>query len=270
MRRFPPLARLAACVLFTIAWSTGAQAQTEADLPPGENFIVEFNVLWWKPSPDLSLQTGTLAEAGIDVLDFDSEFDLQDDWFSDFRFQFRPARKHRIRFGYSPTRYEKSAVLSRDVNFGDGTFTGTAAADIRWSLWRVGYQWDFISRDRTFVGVLGEVKYNRVHATVRSNFAGATLDADAPAPTVGLNGRFYPHRHVGIAGEFAVFKFTGGDFEGTFLDFDISATFSVSKNFGVHGGYRAVSSVYLLEDDRGDDRGDMSLKGLYAGFISRF
>jgi len=260
------LPRLVVCALFTLVFGVAAHAQTDAEIVPGENFHVEFDVLWWRPSPDLSLQTGRLASVGINDFEFASEFGIQDAWFSDFRFLYRPARKHRIRFGYSPTRYEESAVLTRTINFGEKTFTGRAAADVRWSLWHFGYQWDFISRDRAFVGVLGEVKYNRVRASVRASGQGEVAEADAPAPTVGVNGRFYPLRHLAVSGEFAVFKYTGGDFDGTFFDLDVSATASITKSLGFQGGYKAVSADYFLDDDRGD----LTLKGVYVGFISRF
>ena len=252
------------CALLTFAFSAAAHAQTDS-LVPGENFHVEFDTLWWHPSPELGVQTGSLASLDINTVYLDSVFDIQEAWFTDFRFVYRPARRHRIRFGYSPTRYEESAVLS-GIRLGARSFTGTAAADIRWSLWRVGYQWDFISRNRAFVGVLGEVKYNRARASVRSGGASEVVEADAPAPTIGVNGRFYPLSHLAVAGEFAVFKYTGGDFDGTFFDYDISATASVSRNFGVQGGYRAVSADYFQDPDRGD----LTLKGVYVGIISRF
>ena len=259
------LSRLIVCALFTFAFGTAAHAQTDS-IVPGENFHVEFDVLWWHPSPDLTVNTGRLESVGITDFEFASTFGIEEVWFSDFRFLYRPARKHRIRFGYSPTRYEESAVLTREIRFDDKPFTGTVAADVRWSLWRVGYQWDFISRDRTFIGVFGEVKYNRVHASVRANGQGAVLESDAPAPTIGVNGRFYPHRHVAVAGEFAVFKYTGGDFDGTFFDLDVSATASITKNLGFQGGYRAVTADYFVDPDSAD----LTLKGVYVGFVSRF
>jgi len=259
------LSRLVLCVLFTFGFGAGANAQTES-IVPGEDFHVEFDTLWWHPSPELGVQTGSLASADINTVYLDSVFDIQEAWFTNFRFVYRPGKRHRIRFGYSPNRYEESAVLSVDRTGTTKTFTGTAAADVRWSLWQVGYQWDFISRDRAFVGVLGEVKYNRARATVRSGGQAEEVEADAPAPTVGVNGRFYPLRHLAVAGEFAVFKYTGGDFDGTFFDLDISATASISRNFGVQGGYRAVSADYFSDPDRGD----LALKGVYVGIVSRF
>lgn len=260
------LSRLVLFALFTFAFgAAAASAQTDA-IVPGEDFHVEFDVLWWRPSPDLTVNTGRLASVGVTDFEFASTFGIEDVWVSDFRFLYRPARKHRIRFGYAPTRYEESAVLTRVIDFGGKTFTGTAAADVRWSLWRVGYQWDFISRDRAFVGVLGEVKYNRMRASVRANGQGEVLEVNAPAPTIGVNGRFYPHRHVAVAGEFAVFKYSGGDLEGTFFDIDVSATASVTKNLGFQGGFRTVSADFFLDDKSGD----LMLKGVYAGFVSRF
>src|SRR2546425_1143931 len=130
-------------VLVLHAWGVGISAdsaQTSREIVPGEDFHVELGVLWWRPSPDLMIQTGQLASVGISDFEFASEFGIEDKRFSYFRVVLKPARKHKFRVGYVPIRYEQSAVLQRQINFGGRTFTGPASADIRWDLWRFGYQ----------------------------------------------------------------------------------------------------------------------------------
>jgi len=256
-------------VLVLLAWGVGisaASAQTSREIVPGEDFHVEFGVLWWRPSPDLMIQTGQLASVGINDFEFAREFGIEDKRFSDFRVVLKPARKHKFRVGYVPIRYEQSAVLQRQINFGGRTFTGPASADIRWDLWRFGYQWDFVTRERGSFGLLGEVKYSKVRGSVRSAGRGEVADTKAPVPTLGAIGRGYVHRNVAISGEFSAFKFANGDFDGKFFDVDVSATASLSRNFGAQVGYRAVTADYVINDDSGD----LKLKGIYFGIISRF
>jgi hypothetical protein len=243
-----------------------APAAAQTDVPPGEDFHVEFGVIWWWPSPELAVQTGQFAAAGIDQVDLASEFGIGSQRFSDFRVVLRPGRKHKFRVGYVPVRYEQSAQLQRRINFGGTVFSGTASTDIRWDLWRFGYQWDMIARDRGSFGIIGEIKYNKVRASLRSSGRGEVADARAPIPTLGVAGRGYVHRNVSITGELTAFKFSGGDFDGTFFDVDVSATASLSRHFGVQGGYRAVTADYLVDDDTGD----LKLRGIYFGLLSRF
>jgi hypothetical protein len=178
----------------------------------------------------------------------------------------KPARKHKFRVGYVPVRYEQSAILRRQITFGNRTFTGAATADLRWDLWRFGYEWDVVTRERGYFGIIGEVKYNKVRGSVRSAGRGEVADAKAPVPTLGAAGRGYVHRNVAISGEFSAFKFANGNFDGKFFDVDVSATASLSRSFGAQVGYRAVTADYIIDNDSGD----LKLKGIYFGIISRF
>ena len=95
---------------------------------------------------------------------------------------------------------------------------------------------------------------------------GEIAEASAPIPALGVAGRTYVHRNVSISGEFTAFKFAGDDLDVTFFDLDISATASLTRHFGIQGGYRAVTTDYLVDDDAGD----LKLKGVYFGVLSRF
>jgi hypothetical protein len=233
---------------------------------PGEAFHVEFVTAWWQPDPGLTIQTGQLAGAGITDFDFAKEFNLEHVRFTDFRLVFKPAPGHKVRFSYLPMRYDQSATLVRPIQFNGHTYSGGAALDIKWSLWQFGYEWDFMRRERGFLGVLGEVKYNDIRATVRSVGRSDWAASKAAVPTVGIIGRQYLHRNLSISGELSGLKVPGDTFDVSFWDFDISATASVSRHFGVEGGYRAVTADYAIDEDSGDLR----MRGIYVGLVSRF
>jgi hypothetical protein len=163
-------------------------------------------------------------------------------------------------------RYEQTSPLRTPISFDGTTFSGSATASLKWNLWRFGYEWDFMSRERGFLGLLADIKYNKVSATVRGNGAAEATEAKAPIPGLGVIGRTYVHPKISISGEFTGFKIVGGDVEGSFYDFDISATASIFKNLGVQGGYRAVKADYTVDEDFGD----LTLRGPYVGIISRF
>jgi hypothetical protein len=252
---------LASCISLT---PTLARAQS-ADVPPTERYHVEFGTVWWQPSPELVIQTDALTGVGLSDFDFADEFGFDTKRFSEFRVILKPARKHKVRVSYVTVEYDQTSTLSQPIAFDGTTFSGSAAANIRWNLWRFGYEWDFVSTERGFFGLLADLKYNRVSAAVQSRFAAEAADAKAPIPGLGVIGRHYVHPRVAISGEFSAFKIVG-DVEGSFYEFDASATGNIFKSFGVVGGYRLVNADYIVDEDRGD----LKLGGVYFGIVSRF
>ena len=257
-------------ILFT---ATRSDAQFNVPDPaPGEEFVVELGVMLWQPTPEIRIQTGALTQITGGEVDFVEEFDIEDKRFTEFRAVLKPGRKHKIRFSYLPIRYEAETTLERTIVFGGRTFTigVPAAAELKWDMWRFGYEFDFIARDRGFVGVIGELKYNKVSADLSAATVGAEFyEANAPVPGLGLIGRGYPHENFSITAEFTGFKVPDSvseEFEASLYDFDVYGTLSFTRNVAVQGGYRSVTADYLVEEDAGD----LKMKGLYFGGVVRF
>jgi len=252
--------------VLVVSCAVAGTAAAQSDVMPAEKFHVEFGTAWWQPTPHLSIQTDALASVGLVDFDFAEEFAIDPSWFSEFRAVLKPARKHKFRVSYVPVRYEQTSPLRTPISFNGSTFFGSATASLQWNLWRFGYEWDFMSRERGFLGLLADVKYNKVSAAARGRGVAATTKAHAPSPGLGVIGRAYVHPKVQVSGEFTGFKIVGGDVEGSFYDFDISATANIFKSFGVQGGYRAVKADYTIDQDIGD----LTLRGPYLGIVSRF
>ncbi len=247
-----------------MAMASPGMAQNE--MPVGERFHLEFGTVWWQPSPALSIQTEAVRAGGVSDFDFAEEFNLASHRFSEFRGVVKLAAKHRVRVSYVPVRYENTVPLRRTLSFDDTLFNGVATASVQWNLWRVGYEWDFIARDRAMIGLLADVKYNKVGAFVRGGVLADGLEQKAPIPGLGAVGRFYVHPRVAVAGEFTALKLKAGDIDGKMLDFDVSGTANIFKSFGLVGGYRSVHADYVVDRDSGD----LKLQGPYVGIVSRF
>ena len=252
--------------LLSIALLAHPAAAQDAPPFPGEAFRAEFVTTWWQPDPSLTIQTGELTGAGIADFDFAEEFSLDNRRFTEFRLVLKPAARHKLRFGYVPMRYDQAATLVRPIQFNGRTYSGGAALDIKWNLWRAGYEWDFMTRQRGFLGFIGELKYNDIRGTVRSVGQSDYAESRTPVPTVGIIGRAYVHRHIAISGELSGIKVPGDSFDVSLFDFDVSAIASVSRHFGVQVGYRALRADYLVDEDSGD----LAMRGIYLGLVSRF
>jgi hypothetical protein len=259
-----------AALLFT-ASRADAQFAAAAAVPPGEDFHVEVGAMFWRQTPTIVIGTDALNAIGEREVDFVREFAIEDTRVTELRAVIHAARKHKIRFSYVPVRYDQDAVLQRTVTFGGRTFNiGLPAnAELKWDLWRFGYEWDFVSRSGGLVGLLTELKYNKVSASISSPIGSAAADEQAPVPTIGAIARGYLHRNVSITGEFSAFKVPesfSDTFIAEFYDFDLYATASFNRNLAVQGGYRRVTANYVVDTDTGD----LKLKGLYFGGLVRF
>lgn len=266
--------RLCTCAFLLVLFaSVPAYAQFNAPVPPapGEDYHVEFGAMFWKPSPELAINTNQLAVIGNEV-DFVEEFGIEDKRFREFRATLKAGRKHKIRFHYVPLSYEQDATIERQFVFGGRTFNvGVAAhADLEWKLWRFGYEWDFVSRSKGFLGLVTELKYNTVKAEISvAGISAEIAEAKAPVPAIGVIGRGYVAKNVSITGEFTGFKVPDAiseEFDATFWDFDIYSTVNLGRNVGVQAGYRSLDVEYLAEEDFGT----LKMKGLYFGGVVRF
>jgi hypothetical protein len=250
-----------------------AQFAVQPEVAPAEDFNVELGLMFWQPTPELSLTTG---DDRVGTVDFVEEFGIDEERFREFRAVIKPARKHKIRFSYMTFRYDQDAVLQRTLTFQNLTFpvSADANADINWDLYRIGYEWDFVSRSRGFVGLVTELKYNRVEADVTATgqvlgvtqTLSATVDQKAPVPTIGGIARGYLGEYASVTGEFTAFKLDRDEFRGTFYDFDIYGAAHLGKYLGAQVGYRSVTVDFLVDNDAGD----MKMKGPYFGGFVRF
>ena len=241
-----------------------------AEAQSGNTNIGEVSVLFWMPDPELTIQSGSLTGAtGITNIDFVQEFGIEDKTFPEIRFAV--GRSHKFRFSYAPIKYDADTVIERTITFQGRTFTVgvPASAEVKWDIFRFGYEWDFVSMERGFVGVIGELKFQKLEASIESPALVDTAftDQQAPVPVIGVAGRGYVLPWVAIGGEFTAFKWDNDDdFEAKVFDFDIGGLVTFGPYIGVQGGYRAMTIDYFIDDDSGD----LKVKGPYIGAVLKF
>ena len=268
------------CLASTM-FAARAEAQFRPTNPaPGENYRVELGAMFWTPQPGIVILSGSLAPLATAGVDFVREFNFEDERFTEFRSVLKGG-KHKVRVSRVPFKYEQSATLQQEVMFGGRAFpAGTSVtADVSWDMWRFGYEYDFAAGDGGYIGFIAEVKQNHVTADLRLSNVDASdsslTDINVAVPQLGLIGRGYPHRNVSITAEFTGIKvpgfirekFTDADeFEANFKDFDIYGTVSITRYFGIQGGYRMLEADYVVDDQSGD----LEMKGPYFGGVIRF
>src|SRR5689334_25410251 len=107
-------------LILLVPSTSAAQSSTRPRRGPqpaiGENYKLEIAGAWWKPSPLGSVSSDRLDLIGSKV-DLVSDLGFGEARFKDLRFTLRPARKHKIRFQYTPLEYMASGNLARTVTF---------------------------------------------------------------------------------------------------------------------------------------------------------
>lgn len=253
------------------AGSSEAQFRVPQPQAPGEDYKVELGAGFWSPEPELVIRFDGPAGAGSDV-DFVQEFGIAKKRFTELRATLKPGRKHKIRFDYVPFKYDADATIQRTFVFGGRQFTVgvPASTDVTWDLWKFGYEWDFVSRQAGYAGLVVDLKYSKVSAEISSPGLGAELaEANAPVPGIGGIARGYFSKSFSVTGELTAFKVPDSfseEIDGTFYDFDIYGMVNLGRNVGLQGGYRSITVDYLLEEDAGA----LKMKGTYFGGVLRF
>jgi hypothetical protein len=266
-RRFTLLLTLAASL---VAGTAHAQF-SRSDPATGEVYKVEFAYGWWRPEPSISI-----ASAGLGIpptlIDFETDLGIEKSRVREFRVVLRPARKHKFKIDYLPIGYEvEGHVLSRTIVFNGQSYVVGLPVNLEadFTTLRIGYEYDFIYKDRGYLGFVLDTKVTRARIDFSSPINEEFAEATAPIPTLGLAGRAYAARNLALGGEMSFFKIPGGedrDYDGSYFDYDLYATLNFNNNVGVTGGWRKLDVVYEVEDDYGS----LDLRGYYVLGVVRF
>jgi hypothetical protein len=261
------------CVVFGLA-AAPAQAQygveNISDPATGEAYHVEVAGDFWFPTPDIAITSEALGIVGSRI-DFVQDLGIEKTRFKQLKAVLRPARKHKLRFEYTPITYEAIGALKANIIFNGILYPVSlpVATELQWKAYRFAYEYDFISRDRGFFGLVLEAKYTDVQATLSNLLDTEFVSARAPIPSIGAIGRVYVAPNISITGELSGLttgSLGGDDYKAHYFDFDLYGTVNFNNYVGVQVGYRSFDVFYHIEADDGD----LNLKGLYLGGVLRF
>ena len=257
----------------------GAAAGAQAQYKPisssdqrsiGETYWVEFSFDFWSPTPQLLISSESLGIPGTQI-DFVTDLGIQKTRFRQMDLVLRPAKKHKFRMNVTPIRYEAEHTLTRTVVFNGISYQLglPVSSQVQWNAWRFGYEYDFIYRQKGFVGLLLEAKYTEIEVNLDSLVAREYARAAAPVPAIGGIGRVYVTRNVGLTFEVSGIGMPSKIAENTearYVEYDFYGTGNFNNHIGVRVGYRVLDVNYKIDLDEGD----VTLKGPYFGATVRF
>ena len=256
-----------------------AQAQSgssTAERSTGEVYHIEAAGTIWDPSPDINISSESLGILGSQI-DFVNALGIERSAFKQLKLVLRPAKKHKFLFEFTPINYTAQTVLQTSFVFNGQRYEIglPVTTELKWNAYNFGYEWDFVYRNRGFAGVIGELKYTDVTASLSSSVAGAGgleyTHARAPIPAIGGIGRVYVVPNISITGKFTMFRLPEAaldstDYGGSYYDFDLYGTINFNNYVGAQVGYRSMDVFYKVRLDNGT----MNLRGLYFGGVVRY
>lgn len=236
----------------------------------GEAYHIEFAANLWNPPPDFVFRSEGFGIEGTEI-DLQQDLGIAQKQTYELRLVLRPATKHKFRFHYLPLQYSADAVLAKDIIFNGIIFPLEVPVhtDFTWKAYRLTYEYDFIYRSRGFAGILVEAKYADANLQLTSPISLEYVRARAPIPAIGGVVRVYPASFVSVHGEFTYFRLPDNlqqDASLNAVDIDVYATFNITNNFGIQGGWRSTDMGFRIDQDEGT----IKLKGLYFGGVVRY
>ena len=263
------------CTLGLLLLPAGAHAQFTAtpfsDPATGERYHVEASFGWWNPSPEFEIASESLGVLGTRI-DAVADLGIVQKRIPELRIVLRPGRKHKFRLNYTPMTYSAVSSVHREFVF-NGIKYGInlpVSTELSWKTWHLGYEYDFIYRDRGFVGVVVQAKATDIQANLQAAALGTEFArARAPIPAIGGIGRVYVAPNISITGELDFFKIPSSideRYQAHYFDFDLYGTVNFNDFVGGQFGFRSLDLGYVFEDDHGN----FKAKGLYFGGVVRY
>ena len=267
--------RLTLLALWLVLQAAPARAQFQPrplnDPATGESYHIEGAAGFWFPGAAMSISSQSLGIQGS-TIDFKTDLGLQDQHFPEVHLELRPATRHKFRFQYIPINYDQTATPDRDLIFNGQRFRAglPVHSTLDWKAYRAGYEYDFLRTNRWFAGVIADLKYTDVTATlVTGTNAPEFTHAQAPIPALGGVFRIYPVPNISITGEITGFKLPESlikNTSGHYLDVNVYGTLNFTDNLGVQAGIRSFDVGYLVKTDTGS----FTLTGLFFGVVARY
>jgi len=270
MSRFRRVLAAATALFALSALPAAAQFRPPQAAVIGEDYHIELSFNFWNPTPEPFINSEALGILGTDI-DLVNDLGIEKQRLKDLRLVLRPGKKHRFRINYLPMNYDAESTVRRTFVFNGLRYPVglPVATTAEFKAWRFGYEYDFLYRERGFLGVLFDVKYTDINVGLNSPLGDEFLKQAAPLPTIGGVARVYAAKNVALNAELSYFKIpesASEDYQGRYLDFDINATFNPHRNVGIEAGYRKIDLNYLAKKDSGS----LIFKGLYFGSTVRF
>ena len=220
---------------------------------PADNYHVEFGLVLLDPPIDATVTSSNFGIDGTPIT-LDKDLGMSTQVRFELRLVLRPSRRQKLRVSYLPQTFTNKYTLTRRLVFNGIEFLPGTSADstYKWTGWRFSYEYDFISNDRGFLGLVLEAKYTDANLEIKNATDDEFIRARAPLPAIGLNGRVCAMPALCFTGEitgFGIPDLAKKKYYARYLDYDIYGTYYFTSNVGAILGYRSIDAQFRVDKD---------------------
>lgn len=236
--------KLAALLFFVATLFTGTNAFA----------LVDVEGRYWLTTMDGEIKSGTTGTT-INLVD-DLGVDDQENFF-DVRATLEFG-SHKLRYGYMPLSWKGTKTISQDIVFNGQTYSesDTVNTELDIAYHRLGYEYDIIDTLNNRLGVIFEVKYFDIDASLTDTTT-RTASVKAPLPTVGIAAQAGLPFLLSVGGEITGISLGSAAW---LVDAEAGVNFKPAPFVVVSGGYRLLK----LHLDYDDDLADISVQGPFV------
>ena len=262
-------------VLGSLLMAPAASAQFAAtpfsDPATGERYHIEASLGLWNPTPDFEIASESIPGVLGTRINAITDLGIKQQRLKELRIVLRPGQKHKFRLNYVPMSYNAVSTVHRELIF-NGIKYGInlpVTTDLSWKTWHLGYEYDFVYRDRGYVGFVVQAKVTDIQANLKATIGSEFARAQAPIPAIGGVGRVYVAPNISITGELDLFKIPESideRYQAHYFDFDLYGTVNFNDYVGAQIGYRSLDLGYIIDNDQGN----FKAKGIYFGGVVRY
>ncbi|MFL1484054.1 hypothetical protein [Marinobacter sp. LN3S78] len=156
----------------------------------------------------------------------------------------RFAEKHRFDFSAFDLSRSSTKQIDKEIVWNDTTYpiNSTVEADLDLTIYKAGYTWMFLKRNRSFLGATVGLYIADIGAELSTSGGGSVESDDltAPLPIIGLRGEYRFADRWSLRGSGEVFAVDYGDYEGSLYDLFAGLDFSVTETIAIGVGVNSV------------------------------
>ena len=261
-----------------------AQATTPAQALLANNWV--FNLGGFVVNSDLKANLNGQSSQNPEV-DFDETFDRGSDATrvrADLLWRITPA--HHLRLMYFDNSNERSKVLADPVKWGDYTFQAGSNVNFKHEMEviELSYEYAFMRQPtyeisaslgvhytETTIQLDGTAIITNPDGTTRTESrASKNTSVAAPLPVIGLRGAWAVAPQWVLDAQVQYFGLSFDEYDGSWSDVRLGATWMFSQNFGVGLGYNYFSSKLDVDKASFNGRLKLSYYGLQAYLTGSF
>ena len=210
----------------------------------------------------------SFGDAGM-IIDFEDDLGLKDSQ-SVFRLGAynNLNERHRIEFDIFDLSQSATAILSRDIEWGDTVFPISAevATGLDLSIYKVAYTYNMLRREKFKLGVTGGLYIADIAIELQLlDFDDQESgDVTAPLPVLGIRGEYYFSERWRATASAEWFGLEIDDYDGTLQDVLIGIDYRVTKHASIGVGFNDVD----IDVDATEKAIRADLKWEYSGYIA--